>query len=749
MLSCCQSRKQNQQQTGETQPLLHSHDADEDETALQRRLHQKMRTIHMARALSDGFMPSTQQLIANLRTLLASEPLNPTSPELSDAGRLLVRNSKLWIRVLIDLLREKNSEDQIQEFIWQLSRSRASVNVSDLRDQVSQVRTRTDATDAYDSFRTITNLLLTNADFRMFIDDIATIGRQVFADTAFSVSTAAEDAGKKIEPSEEEIDATKKPDGNQEGPPTGEHVRQELEEISEATQDGVARAGQDAVKSAEENLSGEQKNSLFERLKAVVASLRKRDDYSTATSTVTYLIQHYGKVYSRAVDTTIDIAQDEVDVNSELRNATQSFWNVISSFGDRQQWEVLGEKFHRVMEHAGKDPEFENLMVDVGDSLQRLLMDPSFFDSADMDMNRLKEKSKDIKSESPLIQDVDTFLAQAKQTLRTVPEDKTLRKLTALSRVIYDLLVKDYGADSSNLFQDLLHVFLPLLIRGVQHVPIPRLEISVPELDLLLENVVLEPGHTVRQSSFLPYKVRLSANRDMELRKTHSKSIATDSRNIISLSMSGLSVSAEELGYWVRLRNMPFFGFRDEGIANFALDERGIDISMEIEINTESLGRMLALRAVRVHIHKLDYTIQKSRWSLMWWLVRPFLKHMVRRVLEKKIAESIVAAVHTANRELVFARERLRATRVANPQDLTTFVKAVLARLRPRENPDVYTRVGVEAPREGVFEGVYAPGSVVKLWHEEEERMREARESGDQVGGIDDSWRNEVFNPAL
>lgn len=152
MLSCCQPRKQqqNQHQTrdGETQPLLHSsHDEDQDETSLQRRLHQKMRALHMARALSDGFMPSTQQLIANLRTVLASDPLNPTSPELSDAGRLLVRNTKLWIRVLIDLLREKNSDDRIQEFIWQLSRSRASVNVADLRDQVSRVRTRTDATD--------------------------------------------------------------------------------------------------------------------------------------------------------------------------------------------------------------------------------------------------------------------------------------------------------------------------------------------------------------------------------------------------------------------------------------------------------------------------------------------------------------------------------------------------------------------------------------------------------------------------
>lgn len=602
---------------------------------------------------------------------------------------------------------------------------------------------------AYDSFRTIANLLLTNADFRTFIHDVATIGRQVFADTASSLSTAAEEAGKKIEPSEEEKEEIKKPDTSRGGRPTAEQVRQEFTEAAEVTEDGIARAGKDAAKSAEENLSGEQKNALFERLKAVVANLRKRDDYSAATSTVSYLIQHYGKVYSRAMDTALDIAQDEVDVNSELRHAAESFWNLISSFGERKHWELLRERFHGVMEHAGKDPEFENLMVDLGDSLQRLLMDPSFFDSADRDMDRLKEKTNDIKSESSLLRNIDAFLVQVKQTLRTVPEDKTLGKLIVMSRVIFDHVVRDYGGDTSSLFHDLAHVFLPLLIRSIQHIPIPRLEISVPEMDLLLENVVLEPGHTVNYSSFLPYKVRFSANRDMELTRTHSKGLATSSKNVISLSMTGLTVSAAELGYWVRLRNTPFFGFIDEGIANFALDKRGLDISTDIEINPQSVGRLLALRVVRVHVHKLDYTIQKGRWSFVWWLLTPFLKHMVRRVFEKKIAEGIVSMVHTANRELVFARERLRATRVASPEDLTTFIKAVLARFHPAGDPDVYTRVGVDAPGGGVFKGIYAPGSVVKLWHEEAERARQARESDDQLIGIDAGWRNDIFDPVL
>ena len=134
----------------------------------------------------------------------------------------------------------------------------------------------------------------------MFVDDIATVGRQVFADTAFTLSTAAKEAGKKVEPSDAELDATRNPDNYyQAEPPTTEQLRQEFSEVSEVAENGVAHAGEGAIKSAEENLSGEQKNALFDRLKSVVTNLRKRDDYSTATSTVAHLIQHYGRIYSR------------------------------------------------------------------------------------------------------------------------------------------------------------------------------------------------------------------------------------------------------------------------------------------------------------------------------------------------------------------------------------------------------------------------------------------------------------------
>lgn len=89
-------------------------------------------------------MPSNEQVIVNLRTVVAADLLNPSNPDLSDSGRLLTRYAKQWLQQFVELLQHKNSEDQIQDFIWFLSRSRISVNVDDIAQRASKAKAKAD-----------------------------------------------------------------------------------------------------------------------------------------------------------------------------------------------------------------------------------------------------------------------------------------------------------------------------------------------------------------------------------------------------------------------------------------------------------------------------------------------------------------------------------------------------------------------------------------------------------------------------
>lgn len=586
---------------------------------------------------------------------------------------------------------------------------------------------------------------MTNSDFRLFLDDLGTIGRQVLSDSAFALSGAADEAGKKLELSDGQAQKLSGPGADDGTKPSTEDLTNEVADVSKILGDGVAQTGKDTFANAKEHMKGEEGQTLLHRLKQAVLKLRSRNDYSDSVSTIALLIKRYAIAYSRVADATISTAQDDVEPNPALERAIKNFWLLVSSFGDSKQWELLKEKFEKVMSHSQSDPDFENFMIEVGNTVQKLLTDPDFFESANKKLDELREKSKSGVA-SDFRNDLDALLQQGQVTVRTVYEDKDISNLVLWTRRVFEVLSPTNNVYNQDLVTDALHIFIPLLIRTVQYVPIPRIEVSVPEIDLLLENLILEPGRTVNSTSFLPYRLLVSTKNDLEIRKAHSKKTVSRAKSLVTVQLSGLTVCANDLGFWLRAHASPLFRFADEGIASFALDERGIDISLDLEIGREKLEQMVTLRAVKVHIHKLNYTLRKSKLSWIGWLFKPFLKQLIRRVLEKQLAMAIADMLHSTNRELVFARERLRATRIADPQDVLTFVKAVMARLSPEEDPDLYSRVAVDAPKSGVFKGVYTPGSIVKVWHDEADRAEEAVDVGEERGG---GWRNAIFDIGL
>lgn len=137
----------------ETDPLLPRY---EDQSTYERRVRQKLRTYEKLYALADGFMPSTDQTVAHLRAVLASDVLSPRNKDIGAVGRQIVLDCRHWLQALIDLLLEKNGEDQLQQFLWYLARSRASLEPSKTKlarqaSQASSVKPHTDAKAGTDS----------------------------------------------------------------------------------------------------------------------------------------------------------------------------------------------------------------------------------------------------------------------------------------------------------------------------------------------------------------------------------------------------------------------------------------------------------------------------------------------------------------------------------------------------------------------------------------------------------------------
>ncbi|KAM7184220.1 hypothetical protein V8F33_013112 [Rhypophila sp. PSN 637] len=720
----------------EEEPLLPQYD---DETSLQRQVHQKLHTYQMFRALSKGFMPSNGQAIVNLRTLLASAFLNPDNAQLSDSGRALIHYTKQWIKQLIHLLENKNSKDQIQDFIWYLSKARVSIDMEDVVERAGKAKAKADTAAAYQSLQTVGSLLLTNSDFRLFLSDLNVVARDVFKDTAFALSDASKEAGKALEPAAKEKEAIKQPGNDVVLNSTQKDLEEQVDEVSDVLKGSASKVLEQAENSIASKLQGDEKDTMLNRLKEAVVKLRKRRDYTDSVSTLSLLLKRYAMVYSRIARDTLEVADDDIDRNPAVDKAMHNFWLLIKSFGDAKEWEDLETCFNMLMEHSREDPDFEALVNELGRATQEMMTDPSFFDHTEQRFQELRNKSRQLTSGSSLRDDVDALLGKIQSTFQSVLRDNDVASLLKTSKTLLKILSPAYHYTNTDLVTDSINVFVPLLVQSINYIPIPRLEISTPQIDLLLENLILEPGATINHTSFFPYKLRIETLNDIQIRKGRFRTAAAIN-TVVRIGVSGLSIRADEVGFWLRAHS-GLLRWADEGIASFELDERGLDIEIDVEIGRDRVEQMVSLRGIHVHIHKLNWKLRQSKFSFLSWIFRPFVRPIIRKVLEQQIANGIGESLQFANRELVFARERLRATRIADPDDLKTFFKAVLSRLVPPDDPDLYTRVGVADPGKGVFDGVYAPGSVVKLWNEEalqaKQRIRENEEAG---------WRNHIFD---
>lgn len=726
----------NRRDDPEHEPLLPRYN---DDTSLQTRLHEKLHSYQMLRAMSHGYMPSNEQVIIHLRSLLSADVLNPDNPDLSNSGRAIIRSMKLWLTQFIDFLIHKNSQNQIQDFIWCLAKARLHVDMADMAAQAGRAKSKADTQAAYQSLRTVGSLLLTNSDFRIFLSDLGTIGKEVFRDTAFSLADVSKQTAEKLDP-----EAPVEVNGKSE-PPSNRDLKEDVKDVAKLVSKGAVNVAHDAEQSVVEHISGTEGDALAQRLKKAVGRLRKRPDYSQSVSTLSMLLQRYMLTYSHVVADTANALDDDVSVNAEANQALHNFWLLLTSIGDAKEWKGVEESLNSLIDDGKTDPNFDEFVQHLTKLVQEMLSDPEFFEHIGDRFQQLREKSSKFTARSSMSEHLDQLLGHSYAAMQSVLHDEDIHKLINTATRIIHTLSPSGAYTNSDLVTDSINVFVPMAIQAVQHIPIPRVEVSTPAIDLLLENLILEPGRTVNASSFFPFKFNVSTLNDIEVRKARLR--ATSSlKSLVTLKISGMSIAAEDLGYWFRVHS-GLLRLVDQGLAGFYLDERGLDIALDLEIGKDKMDKIVSLRQVKVTIHHLNYSLKKSKFAFIAWLFKPLIRPIVKAALEIKIAAAIAEGLHTLNREMLFARERLRATRIASPDDLWTFVRAVAARLTPAPDPDIEARVGVKTGT-GVFKGKYAPGSLMKIW-EEEGRMAAQKVYEYKKGG----WQNDIFDvrtvPAL
>lgn len=634
------------------------------------------------------------------------------------------------------------------------------------------------------SLQTVTSLLLSNNDFRLFLADLKQLGSKVSADSAFAVSSAANEVGTKLqasEPAEGSSSAKGKglENGTEEGPAVGAEPEQPATQV---LADAGAQVAVETRDSLAGRLGGGEGDRLLARLHGAVLGLMQRQEYRDSAPILADFAKQVVQAYARSLEETVDAVRDDVNENAAVDRALAAAWKLARSFGDKQEWDALEASARQLVHtHGRQNADLERFAAELGDTLHHMLTDPDFFaDGAKARLGRLADHAglgedadggDSNNTLAALRHDVAAVLGHLHSCILSAARDPSLSALFSTGAQLVALLspLSPDAADPGSLLADALAVFAPRLISLVQCIPIPRFELTSPDLDLLLEPLILEPGGHGDQPSFLPRRIKVSTYSDAEVRlrqpprSSSSSQLLTLPRvsaaaalvTVVRFELQGLSLAAEDVGFVLRAHKGLLLRFAASGVASAAVD--GLDVAVEVEIRRDRAEQVLRLRDVIVRLRGLDYTFGHNKLGFFATLIKPLLRPVLERVVEVELGGAIAGGLQSLNAELVAARERLRAAQAAakGPADWRALLRALAARWTSpgfEEDEDAgaaHVRVAWSANQGpaagGVFEGVYAPGSLVKVWREEQLAAEDAKKTAPKAGGKGD-WRSPVFD---
>ncbi|OCH91664.1 hypothetical protein OBBRIDRAFT_834003 [Obba rivulosa] len=187
-----------------------------DKEKANRDIERKLRFYGVVSAMQQSRMPTNDQIDAALAHAIEHSPV--PIDELSPSGQALVQDIRDILDTTRTLVREKNSGELLQSFIWHTRNVNAERVKKDPNEvlPVDREKTRSDVQAAQEHLRTLASLVLTNSEVRKLIEDFSVIGRDL-------LSRGATKAAEKTRPDEERLRRVDEPAPDNRWVSAGEH----------------------------------------------------------------------------------------------------------------------------------------------------------------------------------------------------------------------------------------------------------------------------------------------------------------------------------------------------------------------------------------------------------------------------------------------------------------------------------------------------------------------------------------------
>lgn len=403
-----------------------------------------------------------------------------------------------------------------------------------------------------------------------------------------------------------------------------------------------------------------------------------------------------------------------------MQLALTNLKTLIERFANFTSTDDFFESLNQLYRDAEQDPELRNWFTDVNKFIRRALREQGYVlqESSDREWDRLYDKAQFLFRDryrdhaDHLVDEVQFLADQFDQD----PQNRAFAN--SMEKLFLDLGRDEDGkpAFKPHLIKDLTEVIIPAIFENTRYVPIPRIEMSDPMIDLVIENLVIE------SDNLFPNALEFGSDNYWRFGR---KSISSRRENKVMIAGSGVQMDLRDVAYYLK-KKQGFPSITDKGVMDIILAGEGFSFKINARNAHKSSDRthFIAIDNVDVVISSLQIKIKKSNHKLLFTIAKSMvlkvMKPAIQKAIEKAIKDNFEKAdayAYDIYREVQRGTERAKKDpeNAANiyQQYVNAFQKKAMEKKKKADQKAKDTSVNVAMTQhDSMFKHIQLPGGI-------------------------------------
>lgn len=408
------------------------------------------------------------------------------------------------------------------------------------------------------------------------------------------------------------------------------------QEAAEAKQAANKRAAEYRAKTLEylkKKIPQERREQTIWRLKKMILECQQHPDYQEAITTLLDLAEQYGGHASTLAQGGTGTVKG---ARSSLAQAEADLKTLIERFANGTSSDDLWSAVNQIYEDAQKDPELKDWFKSVDKYIRRSLQEQGYIleEASTQEWNKLYDHG-DYLLRQKYKTHTDRVIDEIKFLAGQFDEDAQNKQFAATINKLFTDLGNDENGKATfkpHLVKDVTEVILPAVFENVAYIPVPRIEYSDPQVDAVIENLVLE------SDNFTPNLLEINSENHLRWGR---KKVTSKHQHAFEIKVSGVQMDLRDVSFYVK-KKQGFPSITDQGVMDIILAGEGFGFTLKMSsADKKDSQNFFKVDKVDVNINNMKLKVKKSKHKLLFAIAKPIALKAMRPAIQKAAEKAI------------------------------------------------------------------------------------------------------------